>query len=230
MTTRTVLAGETSWYFSPEVPPPTVADRSQAILRLRLVDETTGLPPVLAVAAATTLPGATARASDGGLVGVVGQPSVAFYAPTIATARVDLTVTAAGFLAITLDEAVGAQPGYPDAFAAIDLGDVMLHRAPTWLSGRMVSRSTGPLSGGTVRVSGVWYADAKFTHAKHTTVKCEDCHGGAPKSTQSSDVLIPGIANCRTCHGGAKAKDKVATTCIACHDYHQSATLKMGTL
>ena len=81
-----------------------------------------------------------------------------------------------------------------------------------------------------VRVSGVWYADAKFTHAKHTTVKCVDCHAGAAKSTQSSDLLIPGIANCRTCHGGAKAKDKVATTCIACHDYHQSATLKMGTL
>ena len=81
-----------------------------------------------------------------------------------------------------------------------------------------------------VRVSGVWYADAKFTHAKHTTVKCEDCHGGAPKSTQSSDLLIPGIDNCRTCHGGAKSRDKVPTTCIACHAYHQSATLKMGTL
>jgi hypothetical protein len=80
-----------------------------------------------------------------------------------------------------------------------------------------------------VRVSGVWYADAKFTHAKHTTVKCEDCHA-ARKSEQSSDLLIPGIANCRACHAGAKARDKVATTCIACHGYHQSATLKMGRL
>ncbi len=80
-----------------------------------------------------------------------------------------------------------------------------------------------------VRVSGVWYTDAKFTHAKHATVKCEDCHA-ARKSEQSSDLLIPGIANCRSCHAGAKAKDKVATTCIACHDYHQSPTLKMGKL
>ena len=208
MTTRTVLAGETSWYFSPEVPPPTVADRSQAILRLRLVDETTGLPPVLAVAAATTLPGATARASDGGLVGVVGQPSVAFYAPTIATARVDLTVTAAGFLAITLDEAVGAQPGYPDAFAAMDLGDVMLHRAPTWLSGRMVSRSTGPLSGGTVRVSGVW---ARMQHpaAAAAAPDAMPCYAGiyADRDTSATmarrnftpsaatkSLLLPGVA------------------------------------
>jgi hypothetical protein len=78
-----------------------------------------------------------------------------------------------------------------------------------------------------VRVSGVWYDAAKFTHAKHTTVQCDDCHA-ARKSQQASDLLIPGIANCRQCHGGAYAKDKVGTTCIACHDYHQSATLKMG--
>jgi hypothetical protein len=78
-----------------------------------------------------------------------------------------------------------------------------------------------------VRVAGVWYADAKFTHAKHTTVQCADCHA-ANQSRQSADVLIPGIGNCRACHGGAYARDKVATTCIACHDYHQSATLKLG--
>ncbi len=79
-----------------------------------------------------------------------------------------------------------------------------------------------------VRVSGVWFADAKFTHAKHVTVKCEDCHDRARKSETSADVLIPGITNCRSCHGGAYAKDKVPTTCIACHDYHQSATLLLG--
>ncbi len=80
-----------------------------------------------------------------------------------------------------------------------------------------------------VRVSGVWYGEAKFAHAKHETVKCDDCHA-ARKSEQSSDLLIPGIGNCRACHGGAYAKDKVATTCIECHDYHQSGTLKMGKL
>jgi Cytochrome c3 len=78
-----------------------------------------------------------------------------------------------------------------------------------------------------VRVSGVWYTDAKFTHAKHVTVKCEDCHD-ARKSEQAADLLIPGIDNCKVCHGGAYAKDKVATTCISCHDYHQSGVLKMG--
>src|SRR5262249_58540264 len=32
-----------------------------------------------------------------------------------------------------------------------------------------------------VRVSGVWFADAKFTHDKHTTMQCVDCHD-APQS------------------------------------------------
>ena len=58
-------------------------------------------------------------------------------------------------------------------------------------------------------------------------MKCEDCHA-ARNSKESADVLIPGIANCRACHGGAHAGDKVPTSCIACHDYHQSTTLKLG--
>ncbi len=73
-----------------------------------------------------------------------------------------------------------------------------------------------------VRVAGVWYASANFTHAKHTTLDCEKCHD-ARQSQVSADLLIPGIGNCRTCHAGAYAKDKVATTCIACHDFHRSA-------
>jgi predicted CXXCH cytochrome family protein len=65
----------------------------------------------------------------------------------------------------------------------------------------------------------VWYTGANFTHAKHATAKCEDCHR-ARESKKSADLLIPGIENCRGCHAGAYAKDKVATTCIACHEYH----------
>lgn len=73
-----------------------------------------------------------------------------------------------------------------------------------------------------VRVSGIWYAKSHFSHAKHQTKACIDCHQGAPTSEASNDLLIPGIDNCRECHAGAHAKGKVASTCIACHGYHQS--------
>jgi predicted CXXCH cytochrome family protein len=78
-----------------------------------------------------------------------------------------------------------------------------------------------------VRVSGVWYVEANFNHAKHQTQACVDCHEGAPKSVASNDLLIPGIENCRQCHGGARARGMVASTCIACHDYHRSPLLTL---
>jgi len=78
-----------------------------------------------------------------------------------------------------------------------------------------------------VRVSGIWYTKAHFTHAKHQTQACVDCHEGAQKSEASNDLLIPGIENCRECHGGAHAREQVATTCIACHAYHRSTQLTL---
>lgn len=80
-----------------------------------------------------------------------------------------------------------------------------------------------------VRVSGIWYVEAHFTHARHETMACADCHGDAETSKASNDLLIPGIDNCRQCHGGATAQGKVASTCIACHDYHRSPVLTLDT-
>lgn len=76
-----------------------------------------------------------------------------------------------------------------------------------------------------VRVSGAWYVEANFTHAKHATMKCEDCHKNAAQSRASSDLLIPGIESCRECHGGTHADKKVQSTCIDCHDYHRAPEL-----
>jgi hypothetical protein len=79
-----------------------------------------------------------------------------------------------------------------------------------------------------VRVAGIWYAKARFSHARHATSECIDCHAGAASSTASNDLLIPGIDNCRQCHAGSHATDKVESTCIACHDFHRSDVLTMG--
>lgn len=80
-----------------------------------------------------------------------------------------------------------------------------------------------------VRVSGIWYGDAKFTHAKHSTMQCKDCHA-ATTSKAATDLLIPDLTNCRQCHSGADGGSKVASTCVACHRYHQSETLQMKQL
>ena len=61
-----------------------------------------------------------------------------------------------------------------------------------------------------------WMPRAKFHHAKHATVKCDDCHR-ATQSRETSDVLMPTKVNCIACHS---PQGKVVAECITCHTYH----------
>ena len=61
-----------------------------------------------------------------------------------------------------------------------------------------------------------WMPQTHFNHAKHASVKCDDCHH-AKQSRETAEVLMPAKANCVTCHS---PKGKVASDCITCHNYH----------
>jgi len=77
-----------------------------------------------------------------------------------------------------------------------------------------------------------WFTHAKFEHQAHiraTTAKataesknpCEHCHRpdvAASKSTQTSDVLLPGIASCQECHSSAGG---ASMQCVTCHQFHK---------
>jgi hypothetical protein len=65
-----------------------------------------------------------------------------------------------------------------------------------------------------------WMAQSDFNHAKHASVKCDDCHR-ARQSRETSDVLMPAKANCVTCHS---PQGKVVAECITCHTYHAPPT------
>ena len=71
-----------------------------------------------------------------------------------------------------------------------------------------------------VRVQGIWEPLAHFSHAPHANLPCAHCHA-ADKSSLSSDVLLPPIADCRACHLGEAAAAAVPSTCTMCHIYHQ---------
>jgi predicted CXXCH cytochrome family protein len=64
-----------------------------------------------------------------------------------------------------------------------------------------------------------WLTLSRFNHAKHDTRPCGDCHA-AVKSEVADDVLLPGVEDCRECHGGAKSRDKYASSCTVCHQFH----------
>jgi hypothetical protein len=63
-----------------------------------------------------------------------------------------------------------------------------------------------------------WMPQARFNHAKHLSVRCDECHRDARKSHETSDVLMPAKASCVVCHS-PKTK-KAASDCITCHNYH----------
>ena len=63
-----------------------------------------------------------------------------------------------------------------------------------------------------------WMPHAKFDHDAHRGFACVSCHEKALTSTETSDVLLPGIATCQTCH--APGPDHAESRCFECHTYH----------
>ncbi len=74
-----------------------------------------------------------------------------------------------------------------------------------------------------VRTTHDWMPRAVFSHVRHGTVDCVDCHDKIG-SKKSSDVSMPDIAKCRECHaGGQGTTGKVISSCESCHRYHRVA-------
>lgn len=78
-----------------------------------------------------------------------------------------------------------------------------------------------------VKINDDWYADARFDHQSHLTQSdqrgdalCLSCHN-ADTSNESSDILMPELAQCSSCHDGKAQAGRVALTCISCHAYHR---------
>lgn len=69
-----------------------------------------------------------------------------------------------------------------------------------------------------------WLPHAKFDHDAHRGFSCVECHAKALASTETGDILVPGIANCRTCH--APGPEHAESRCFECHTYHDWAKRK----
>lgn len=65
---------------------------------------------------------------------------------------------------------------------------------------------------------------AVFSHSKHDTLNCTECHNKADSKT-SAEIAMPTLEKCRECHlGDHSANGKVTTGCDGCHRFHQDAT------
>lgn len=75
-----------------------------------------------------------------------------------------------------------------------------------------------------VTITNHWLRNSHFTHAKHSTAKCTECHDKT-LSEKSSDVAIPAIEKCRECHAGNKqVKNRINSGCDNCHSFHNENT------
>jgi len=159
MSCRTEATVDHNYRFCPD-PAPVVADRLRALLRARLLDEITGEPIEVDARLRTDVHGAHVHRVAGGNVGLVGQPARLFPALASTAVQLDLMVEAIGYLPRTLAGTLGPLPGFPAAFAPLELGDVDLHRRAVSVRGRCVQRASlapAAVSGATVRVDGVWF-------------------------------------------------------------------------
>jgi hypothetical protein len=68
------------------------------------------------------------------------------------------------------------------------------------------------------RIRERWLTHSVFSHHSHRALECQECHAGASKSTQASDVLMPQIDACRKCHTGQV--EGARSDCVECHTYH----------
>ena len=81
-----------------------------------------------------------------------------------------------------------------------------------------ISQNGGRPQVATANVRTQWMPHAKFGHDAHRGFSCVSCHAKALTSTESSDILLPGIATCKTCHAPGPAH--ADSLCSECHTYH----------
>jgi hypothetical protein len=71
-----------------------------------------------------------------------------------------------------------------------------------------------------IRFTQVWMPAARFTHVKHSTMRCSSCHK-VGESREARDIAMPDVAKCRECHvGGKPVLGKVTSDCATCHKFH----------
>lgn len=158
MSCRTERAGAFDWRFCPDDRPP-AADRMRAVLHARIIDEITGEPLGVDIDPTSTVHGLTPRSAPFGLVGLVGQPARVFPGLGLNPVELDLRVSAPGYLPLQLGGTLGPIAGFPEQFAALELGIAGLHRRAVALRGRTLQRAgllPDVVSGASIELLGYW--------------------------------------------------------------------------
>ncbi len=134
--------------------------RPWILLRAQLVDELTGSPPRGSITNQSPFAGINPRVAPGGMVGFEGIPRRAF--PDLANNDyfVPLTISADGYIPISLTPKISKNAAFPGSFTPTDMGVLQLHRLPTVIAGQ-VAVNTGtdlepPAAPAVIALTGLW--------------------------------------------------------------------------
>lgn len=79
-----------------------------------------------------------------------------------------------------------------------------------------------------------WFPHSRFDHAAHRSMNCLECHGKAPTSSKTEDILMPTLQSCTACHHAPTPRTDgqsmagAGQNCVMCHDYHKHDLEKRG--
>jgi hypothetical protein len=83
---------------------------------------------------------------------------------------------------------------------------------------------------GDPRIPSRWLGHSVFRHDRHQLLRCTECHEEAVTSSQTADILLPGIELCRRCHGLEQKGGGARSDCVECHVYHHGEGTADGPL
>ncbi len=138
---------------------PAIGRRTWALVEGVVTDELTTHAPLVPLSVDSPNVGVTPRVADGGIVGLAGIPVDAFSRLRTTNYSVDLTISASGYIPVSIHQSIPSIGTFPDAFDTTPLPPIALHRTPITITGQVAVSSgvtSTPSVGATVTVIGIW--------------------------------------------------------------------------
>src|SRR5439155_12946864 len=160
VTCRSDSAATQSWRYCPD-DPPLSADRLRAVVRWLAIDEITAEGPDIEFTVTTSALGLTPRISQGGVMGLVGNPARLYPGLDSNVVEIAYTVAARGYITRTRTAKLGPVAGFPGSFVPREEDPLALHRTPFVIRGRIGKIQPGsveplPLPLVPISLNGVW--------------------------------------------------------------------------
>lgn len=158
MSRRIVQTSQGDYLFSPD-DPVLLGARLWAVVKVSVRDELTGQPPTGLITAQVRQRGLKPRVATDGIVVVTGIPQRDFSMLDTNPYTVNLTIGAEGYVTREVEVQLLADPNFLTNFTPPPLINLLLHREPVVITGRLMRVNGGttvPVPGAAVTFTGIW--------------------------------------------------------------------------